>query len=571
MNWNPHWNFDHSYAHLPAAFFARVAPVPVAKPECWVMNQPLAHSLGLDPGALQEEPGLRMLAGNWQAPGTQPLAQAYAGHQFGHFTFLGDGRAHLLGEHRTPDGRRVDVQLKGSGPTPYSRRGDGRAALGPMLREYLISEAMHGLGIPTTRSLAVLGTGENVYRERLLPGAILTRIAQSHLRVGTFEFAAALDAGMVPASHPSQRVTNESAATPPAIASGKTGDAGQASGVSEAENPAAPADCLYTARLANYTLARHYPELAARPAPERYPAFLEAVIERQAWLIAEWMRVGFLHGVMNTDNMTLSGETIDYGPCAFLDTYAPTTVFSSIDRQGRYAFGQQAPIAQWNLARFAETLLPLLDPHPETALRLATQAIEGFVDRFTGHWHDRLRAKLGVWDAGNAGNADDAAFLTFPLDWLQSTSADYTNSFRELYRYARIVLAPALAAPALAAAARPPSAPPSDLFPQLADWHQHPAFQDWFSRWQARWLQQGQHHDPARTLERMRLANPAVIPRNHRVEEALTAAVEDHNLQHFHDCLRVLADPYADALECSSFTVPGTPEHQRSYRTFCGT
>lgn len=565
MNWNPLWNFDHSYARLPEAFFVRVAPVPVAQPECWVMNQPLAHSLGLDPEALQEEPGLRMLAGNWQAPGTQPLAQAYAGHQFGHFTFLGDGRAHLLGEHCTPDGRRLDVQLKGSGPTPYSRRGDGRAALGPMLREYLISEAMHGLGIPTTRSLAVLGTGEDVYRERLLPGAILTRIAQSHLRVGTFEFAAALDAGMVPASHPSQRVLNESAASPPVIASGKAGDADRARAKGDAKNPAAPADCLYTTRLADYTLARHYPELAARPTPERYLAFLEAVIERQAWLIAEWMRVGFLHGVMNTDNMTLSGETIDYGPCAFLDTYAPATVFSSIDRQGRYAFGQQAPIAQWNLARFAETLLPLLDPHPETALRLATQAIEGFVDRFTWHWHDRLRAKLGLWEP-DAGNTGDAAFLTFLLDWLNSTSADYTNSFRELYRYARIVLAPAVAAASL-----PPSAPPSDLFPQLADWHQHPAFQGWFSHWQARWLQEGQRHDSARTLERMRLANPAVIPRNHRVEEALTAAVEDRNLQRFHDCLRILADPYADALERSPFTAPGTPEHQRSYRTFCGT
>jgi uncharacterized protein YdiU (UPF0061 family) len=453
-----------------------------------------------------------MLGGNLQGPGSEPIAQAYAGHQFGHFTLLGDGRAHLLGEHLLPDGRRVDIQLKGSGPTPYSRRGDGRAALGPMLREYLISEAMQGLGIPTTRSLAVVATGERVFREEALPGAVLTRVAASHIRVGTFQYAAALDAGM---DVPGQKGSR----------------AGEA-----ASDPDGPG---FTRALADYTLRRHYPELAEEPT--RYMDLLAAVIDRQAALIANWMRVGFVHGVMNTDNMTLSGETIDYGPCAFMDHYDPATVFSSIDRQGRYAFANQARIGQWNLARLAETLLPLLHPEPETALTLAEEAIGRFPDRFSAHWHAAMRAKLGL---GNEEPGDEALSDVL-LEWMQRTGADYTNTFRDL------------CAPAVIAS-------PVSVNAAFGD----PEFQAWQTRWRERLGRQPGAIEAA--LQRMRLVNPAVIPRNHRVEEALAAAAETGDLGPARRLLGALIDPYDERLDDSEYRQPPAPE-QRVYQTFCGT
>ena len=343
----PGWNFDNSYGRLPESLFTRVKPPSVSSPRVVALDERLASALGLNASALLGEEGAAELSGNAIPQGADPLAQAYAGHQFGHFNMLGDGRALLLGEQITPSGERVDIQLKGSGRTPYSRGGDGRAALGPMLREYIISNAMHGLGIPTTRSLAVVDTGQSITRERLQPGAIMTRVAASHIRVGTFQYAA---------------------------------NWGTLEELRE---------------LADYTLLRHHPEAAQ--AENRYLALLEAVIKRQAELIARWQLVGFIHGVMNTDNMALSGETIDYGPCAFLDAYDPATVFSSIDSQGRYAYGNQPHMAAWNLARLAEALMPLLHEDEKNALGLAETAIAGFAGEFHRHWLTGMRAKLGLF------------------------------------------------------------------------------------------------------------------------------------------------------------------------------
>ena len=340
------WKFDNSYARLPEAFYVRLNPVPVRTPKLVVFNVALAQFLGLNPDALKGDEGAAVFSGNRIPEGAEPLAQAYAGHQFGSFTMLGDGRAILLGEQVTPKGERFDIQYKGSGRTPFSRQGDGRAALGPMLREYIISEALQALDIPTTRSLAVVTTGEPVFRETALQGAILTRTAASHIRVGTFEYAAA------------KGKPNEIRA------------------------------------LADYTIRRHFPDLAADGNP--YLALLGAVMERQASLVARWLLVGFIHGVMNTDNMALCGETIDYGPCAFMDAYDPNTVFSSIDHNGRYAYGQQPQIAQWNLARFAETLLPLIHEDPQEAVSMAKEAIAGFSDIFRHFWLAGMRAKLGL-------------------------------------------------------------------------------------------------------------------------------------------------------------------------------
>ena len=510
-----HWNFEHSYARLPGQFFARVDPVPVAAPQMVLLNRALADELGLDPDRLREPEAAWMLSGNQREPASQPIAQAYAGHQFGHFAMLGDGRAHLLGEHRLPDGRHVDVQLKGSGPTPFSRRGDGRAALGPMLREYLISEAMHGLGIPTTRSLAVVATGERVFREQALPGAVLSRIAASHIRVGTFEYAAALDAGLDLVVHAPEGVDDPLVDT-------EAQDAGR-----------------LTRTLADYTLRRHYPELAA--APDRYLAFFHAVMERQASLVAQWMRVGFVHGVMNTDNMTLSGETIDYGPCAFMDQYDPATVFSSIDRQGRYAFANQARIAHWNLARLVEALLPLLDPDREAALAKAQEAIERFPTLFTARWQAAMRAKLGL---GNA-EPDDAALINDLLQWMHRRGADYTNTFRELSSRHAMDNPAALDAP-----------------------FQDAEFSAWHRRWRERLDRQPGGLDAA--VPRMRAVNPAVIPRNHRVEEALDAAVQHGDLDPAMRLLEVFGNPYDAGLDESEYRQPPAPE-QRVYKTFCGT
>lgn len=509
------WNFDLTYTRLPDAFFARVEPIPVAAPTVVLLNRGLAVEMGLDPMALQDPGVVPLLGGNRRDSSSEPIAQAYAGHQFGHFTLLGDGRAHLLGEHVAPDGSRVDVQLKGSGPTPYSRRGDGRAALGPMLREYLISEAMRGLGIPTTRSLAVVATGEPVFREEALPGAILTRIAASHIRVGTFEYAAALDAGLDVPGHP-----------------GFAAEKGQ-------RDRSARQPPEYVRALADYTIWRHYPTLSDRPA--RYVDLLNAVIERQALLIAEWMRVGFVHGVMNTDNMTLSGETIDYGPCAFVDHYDPATVFSSIDRQGRYAFANQARIGQWNLARFAETLLPLLDPDPKAALGIAEEAIGRFPALFAAQWQSAMRSKLGLIHE----QADDVDLIESLLQWMQRSGADYTNTFRDLASHA------AIETPSLVNAG-----------------FDDPEFMAWHQRWKKRLMGQGVDIDAA--ILRMRAVNPAVIPRNHRVEQALAAVVETGDLEPVHRLLDVLADPYGGRHDDSEYRRPPLPE-QRVHQTFCGT
>ncbi|WP_289139139.1 YdiU family protein [uncultured Brevibacillus sp.] len=480
----PGWNFDNSYASLPTTFFTKVNQSPVGSPQVIMLNEPLAAALGLKVQGLEQ--AADVLAGNETPEGAFPLAQAYAGHQFGHFTMLGDGRALLLSEQITPNGERFDIQLKGSGRTPYSRRGDGKAALGPMLREYIISEAMHGLGIPTTRSLAVVSTGEPIYRETVQPGAVLTRVAASHIRVGTFQYAAAW--------------------------------------CSEQELRA----------LADYTLERHYPEGLAEE--NRYLFLLKQVIKRQAALIAKWQLVGFIHGVMNTDNMALSGETIDYGPCAFMDAYDPETVFSSIDTQGRYAYGNQPYIAVWNLARFAETLLPLLDSSEEQALKLGEEAISQFAEQYRSNWVSGMRAKLGIFNE----EPEDEALIEGLLSIMQKERADFTNSFRAL-------------------TLEKPEETPLFGTEEFTQWHE---------QWQTRLTRQKE--SKADSLQLMRSSNPAVIPRNYRVEEALEAAVQKGDYSVMKQLLAVLADPYAYSPEQEEFSAL-PPCSNRPYQTYCGT
>ncbi|SFL77296.1 protein adenylyltransferase SelO [Nitrosomonas communis] len=480
------WQFDNSYARLPEFFYARLDPVPVRDPQLAMLNHTLAESLGLDFRMLSEQEAALLFAGNVLPEGSQPIAQAYAGHQYGHFTMLGDGRAILLGEHLTPAGDRFDIQLKGSGQTRFSRRGDGRAALAPMLREYLISEAMHALNIPTTRSLAVVTTGESVIRETLLPGAILTRVAASHIRVGTFEYVARL-------------------------------------GNSEAIKI-----------LADYTIDRHYPDAAT--AENAHLALLHNVIQRQASLVAKWMLVGFIHGVMNTDNMTISGETIDYGPCAFMDAYDPNTVFSSIDQHGRYRYSNQPLIAQWNLARFAETILPLLHPDQEQAVALAEEAIHTFSAIFQRHWLTGMRKKLGLFNE----EAEDIELIETVLACMQQHQADYTNTFR------------ALAADTM----------PQDVLFQNAE------FITWHARWQARLLRQDKSKQASLSL--MRAHNPAIHPRNHQVEAALAAATERDDYALLQRLLAAVTDPYSEAPEYQDYRTPPLPS-ECVHQTFCGT
>lgn len=480
------WNLDNSYSHLPKVFFTRQMPVTVRSPKLIILNNSLATSLGLNVQALENKDGVAVLAGNQIPKGALPLAQAYAGHQFGHFTMLGDGRAVLLGEQITPLGQRVDIQLKGSGKTPYSRGGDGRASLAPMLREYIISEAMHGLGIATTRSLAVVTTGESVIRETELPGAIMTRVADSHLRIGTFQYAA------------------------------KWGTV----------------EDLRT--LADYTLKRHFPQVDA--AENRYLFLLQEVIKRQAMLIAKWQLVGFIHGVMNTDNMALSGETIDYGPCAFMDTYDPATVFSSIDSQGRYAYGNQSPITAWNLARFAETLLPLLHVDQEQSVKMAQDAISQFTELYHNNWLMGMRAKLGIFNE----EIQDEVLIEGLLSMMQKYGADYTNTFRALTFDKRCDMA---------------------LFETTE-------FTKWYELWQARLGRQQESKSSSHQL--MRSSNPAVIPRNHRVEAALEAAVKQGDYSVMEGLLNALSSPYAHTPKQDDYaTLP--VESNRPYRTFCGT
>ncbi len=478
------WRLEHTYAALPAVFFADASPSPARAPRLVAFNRPLATALGLDPDALDGTEGAAIFSGNRLPEGARPIAQAYAGHQYGHFTTLGDGRAILLGEQITPSGERFDIQLKGPGQTRFSRRGDGRAALGPMLREYIISEAMHALGIPTTRSLAVATTGDPVFRETALPGAVLTRVAASHLRVGTMQWAACSRSRM------------------------------------------------RCARLADYTLARHYPDLAGAPAPVSRAA--RGVMARQASLIARWQQVGFIHGVMNTDNMALSGETIDYGPCAFMDAYDPATVFSSIDTGGRYAYANQPPIAHWNLTRLAEAMLPLFDQDVNRAIERATEALDRFPVLFEQHWLDGMRAKLGLFTA----EEEDAELVGELLGWMQGASADFTNTFRALISGRLDDLA-------------------TDADPVLTAWRR---------RLDARRARQPQSLDQVRDL--MRRHNPAVVPRNHKVEEALAAATDCDDFNVMHRLLNALSTPYDHARDRSDFTSPGPAE---PYQTFCGT
>jgi uncharacterized protein YdiU (UPF0061 family) len=480
------WNFDNSYASLPKSVYTRLNPTPVRSPKLIVLNDPLAAALGLNVQALQSNEGVAVLAGNQIPEGALPLAQAYAGHQFGHFNLLGDGRALLLGEQITPLGERLDIQLKGSGATPYSRRGDGRAALGPMLREYIISEAMHALGIATTRSLAVVASGESIIRETELPGAILTRVAASHLRVGTFQYVA-------------QWGTLEDLRT-----------------------------------LADYTLQRHFPEVDADE--NRYLFLLQEVIKRQAVLIAKWQLVGFIHGVMNTDNMAISGETIDYGPCAFLDAYDPATVFSSIDTQGRYSYGNQPDIAAWNLTRFAETLLPLLHVNEEEAIKLAEHAISDFAELYHQNWLVGMRAKLGIFNEEQR----DESLIDDLLSMMQKFRADYTNTFLAL----------------------------TFDKPEETAMSGTTGFVHWHELWQARLGRQ--QETKASSHQLMRNSNPAIISRNHRVEEALEAAVKQGDYSVMERLVDVLSIPFAHSPEQADYSTLPAPSI-RPYRTFCGT
>ncbi|SFC94239.1 Uncharacterized conserved protein YdiU, UPF0061 family [Bacillus sp. 491mf] len=480
------WNFDNSYARLPKSFFTSLSPTPVRSPKLAILNHSLATSLGLNAEELESDEGVAVLAGNRIPKGAFPLAQAYAGHQFGHFNRLGDGRALLLGEQMTPLDERFDIHLKGSGRTAYSRRGDGRAALGPMLREYIISEAMHALGIATTRSLAVVTTGESIIRERELPGAILTRVAASHIRVGTFQYA-------------SQWGTDEELQI-----------------------------------LADYTLQRHYS--GSEMAENRYLYLLEEVIKRQASLIAKWQLVGFIHGVMNTDNMAISGETIDYGPCAFMDTYNPETVFSSIDIQGRYAYGNQPYIGGWNLARFAEILLPLLHSDYAKAMEMAQNAILNFNELYHSNWLTGMRAKLGIF---NEEEQDKLLFEEL-FTIMEKYRADYTNTFRAL------------------------------TFDKLRDMalFETTEFAEWHVKWQERLGRQEESKASSQLL--MRKSNPAIIPRNHRVEEALEAAVEHEDYSVMERLLNVLSNPYEYSKEQDEYATLPVPS-SCPYRTFCGT
>jgi serine/tyrosine/threonine adenylyltransferase len=492
--------FDNSYARELPGFYQSCQPESVPAPVLLFFNRGLAEELRLDLAGQDDAALTALFSGNVLPEGAEPIAQAYSGHQFGQFNpQLGDGRALLIGEVIDRDGRRRDIALKGSGRTPFSRRGDGKAAVGPMLREVLIGEAMHALGIPTTRALAVVATGEAVYRERPLPGAILTRVAASHLRVGTFQYFAA------------------------------HGTAEQ------------------VRRLADYAIARHFPALPA--GENRYLAFLRAVAERQAALIAQWMHVGFIHGVMNTDNMSISGETIDYGPCAYMEAYDPRAVFSSIDEMGRYAYQAQPSIARWNLARLAETLLPLLADDEGRAIELASAVIDDFVACYQQHWLSGLRAKLGLRGQVSHGDSVDTALGESWLDLLHAQQVDYTLAWRRL-----------------ADAAEGNEAPLRALFPG------QPGLERWLQRWRERCAAEEAGADAAKTrAAAMRQVNPWLIPRNHRVEEALAAASDEGNLAPFEHLLNALRRPYTEDPALSRYAEPAPGEFMAEFRTFCGT
>lgn len=477
------WHFDNTYLKLSKTFREEIKPTPVHDPNLVILNEALAKDLNLDFSKINNKDLAKLFSGNVLPNDTNTIAQAYAGHQFGHFTMLGDGRAVLLGEHLVNNTKRFDIQFKGSGRTSFSRSGDGRAVLGPMLREYIISEAIHALNIPTTRSLAVVSTGEKVVRENLLPGAILTRVASSHIRVGTFQYIAA-----------KQNI-----------------------------------DDLTT--LVDYTIERHYPEIQS--SNNKALDLLNLVMEKQCQLVINWMRVGFIHGVMNTDNMTLSGETIDYGPCAFMDHYDPKTVFSSIDKFGRYSFSNQPPITKWNLARLAECLIPLIDKDEDQAIKIASEIIDNFQNIYETKWLNMMRDKLGLFGE----DKDDLELINNLLNWMQSNQADYTNTFCYLMNISSI----------------------QDQIYKDKD------FIDWSKNWEKRILINGGSKE--NSLELMKKNNPIVIPRNHKVEEALEAA-NDNNLKPMYNLLSILKKPYTKQINIEKFQ---TPSNNQNYQTFCGT
>ncbi|WP_315080944.1 protein adenylyltransferase SelO family protein [uncultured Clostridium sp.] len=479
-------NLENTYAKLPEKLFSKQNPSEVPSAKLVAFNKSLAKNLGLNEEFLQSDDGVDFFAGNKILEGTVPIAQGYAGHQFGHFTMLGDGRAVLLGEFISKNGERFDIQLKGTGRTPYSRGGDGKATLGAMLREYIISEGMYGLGIPTTRSLAVVSTGEDVIREQILPGAILTRIAKSHIRVGTFQF----------------------------VANWGTIEELKA--------------------LADYTLNRHFKKAEYEGNPYLY--LLNEVIKSQAKLISKWQLVGFIHGVMNTDNMSIGGETIDYGPCAFIDSYDPNTVFSSIDINGRYAYGNQPKIGAWNLARFAETLLPLLDEDLEAAVKIAESSISKYSDLYNKYWHTGMRAKLGIFNE----EEEDKKLIQSLLTMMKKFKADYTNTFRNL-TLGNL----------------------SDI-----DMFASEEFKKWYELWQGRLTRQDQSSEELKNL--MEQSNPTVIPRNHRVEEALDAAVKDNDYGVMQHLLDVLKNPY-DYSNINEYYSTLPKPTSCPYKTYCGT
>ncbi len=476
------WHFDNTYSKLSNTFKEEIKPIPVHDPDLVILNKELAKDLNLDFAKINNKDLAKLFSGNSLPEGVDTIAQAYAGHQFGHFTMLGDGRAVLLGEHLVNKNKRFDIQFKGSGRTSFSRSGDGRAVLGAMLREYIISEAIHALKIPTTRSLAVVKTGEKVVRENLLLGAILTRVASSHIRVGTFQYIAA-----------KQNL-----------------------------------DDLNT--LVDYTIDRHYPEI--KSSNNKALDLLNLVMERQCKLVVDWMRVGFIHGVMNTDNMAISGETIDYGPCAFMNQYDPKTVFSSIDKFGRYSFSNQPPITKWNLARFAECLIPLINKDEDAAIKLATKTIDNFQNIYEEKWLNMMRDKLGLY--GNDKN--DKKLINDLLNWMQKNKADYTNTFCYLMNI--------------------------KINDQI---YKDEYFVKWCNEWQKRISKN--NNSKEKSLKLMNNVNPVIIPRNHKVEEALTAANED-NLEVMNKLLSKLNKPYDKKVDVQDYQLPS---NDKDYQTFCGT
>ena len=478
------WNFNNTYFSLSKSFREDINPIPVKKPELILLNNKLASSLNLDFSKISDEKLSNIFSGNLLPEGSNSIAQAYAGHQFGHFTMLGDGRAVLIGEHISKSNKRYDIQFKGSGRTAFSRNGDGRAALGPMLREYIISEAMNSLNIPTTRSLAVVKTGEEVIREKILQGAILTRVASSHIRVGTFQYIAARQ----------------------------------------------KEDELKT--LIDYTIERHFPQI--KKDKNQALSLLNLLIDKQCDLVVNWMRVGFIHGVMNTDNMTISGETIDYGPCAFMDVYDPKTVFSSIDRMGRYAYCNQPAITKWNLARFAECIIPLIDRDNGKAIKIATNSINEFEKKYENKWMSMMRNKLGLFSLDDK----DKSLILDLLTWMHENKADYTNTFCHLM----------------------------NVKIKEDNLYKDKYFIDWKNRWQQRLLKN--NNSIKNSIELMRKNNPLVIPRNHKVEEVLGAA-EKEDLKPIKKFLNILTQPYSSNENLSEYQI--TSSGSGKYETFCGT